>query len=106
MNTSDLEEKMVEVDAETAKREAFDLKKFYRKHPELNFASLSGGSKRKLVRANTVHLRGICPACGSGGMKWYKRIALKNGSSYSGVWYCKNCNHVSNRKELEYVKYA
>ena len=85
------------VDEETLKENSFDPKKFYKKHPELNIAPLTGRSKRKLIRQNTVHLRAICPNCGKTNIRY---------SSHAKKWYCKKCNKFFKRNELEYVRYS
>lgn len=89
-------EEMKQVDQETLKREASDLKALYRKHPELRMPALTGSFKRKLIRQNTVHLKGICPACGKSGMRYSKS---------EKKWVCKKCGTKASRKELDHVKY-
>lgn len=71
---------------------------------KVKVANLSGRSKRKVARANTVHLRGICPFCGADNMKFHKVIYMKPVKH--DVWYCKKCGKTADREDLEYVKYA
>lgn len=70
------------------------------------FPALSGRSKRRLERAKTVHLRGICPQCGKTNMKFHKRLYLKGSNVQLNKWYCKNCGKAATREELKYVKYV
>ena len=74
------------------------------------FAALSGRSKRRLMRQNTVRLDGYCPSCGSR-CRWKK--AIPNGYSNGkpnyiyGKWQCQNpsCAKKWDRKDFEYVKH-
>ncbi len=77
-------------------------------HPlqKIQIANLSGYSKRKLQRRNTVHLRGKCPKCGEYGMKFVKDIPLVSGKYDHNKWVCKKCGNKATRKDLEYVKYV
>ncbi len=70
------------------------------------FPQLSGSSKRKLERQNTIHLRGICPNCGKTNMRFYKRIYTKSGSNMANRWFCKGCGKAFKREDLEYVKFV
>lgn len=69
------------------------------------FPALSGRSARKLRRANTVHLDGLCPNCGERA-RWQKDIPLVNGKWDHNKWVCKYCNSKFDRKDFKYVKYA
>ena len=91
-----MEEQMKQVSQETLKDNEFNSKAFYKKHPELNIVALTGSTKRKLIRQNTVHLRGVCPACGEFGTRYSKS---------EKKWICKKCGTKAGRRELEYVKY-
>lgn len=98
-------EKMTQVDEQTLKENEFKSKEFYKKHPELNMPKLTGSFKRKLIRQNTIHLRGICPNCGRPNIRFYKRIETKAVTA-NNRWYCKGCGKAFKREDLEYVKYA
>lgn len=65
------------------------------------YPALSGRTKRRMKRQNTVHLRAICPECGKDGMKYHKYL---NGKC--NVWYCTNCKKIFPRNSLEYTKYV
>ena len=73
------------------------------------FPSLSGRSKRRLMRQNTVHLDGFCPSCGSR-CRWKKTIlnGYVNGKPIyiHSKWVCQNkeCGKKWDRKDFEYVK--
>ena len=70
------------------------------------YASLSGRSKRKFERRNTVHLKAICPKCGAYGMKYKKDIFYNGGNDTDhNKWYCSKCGKRASREELKYVKY-
>lgn len=71
---------------------------------KIRYASLSGRSKRKFERHNTVHLKGICPKCGAYGMRFKKDILLKSGSDHN-KWVCEKCGYKATREELKYIKY-
>ena len=86
---------MVQPDQETLKKESFDPKKFYREHPEAHIGTLSGRSLRKIKRANTVHLLGLCPGCG----------ATLRYNKHLGGWHCWTCQKTYKRSEFKYVKY-
>ena len=75
------------------------------------FAALSGRSKRRLMRQNTVHLDGYCPSCG-GRCRWKKAIANGYGSNGKvnyiyNKWQCQNpgCKKTWDRKDFKYVKH-
>jgi len=70
------------------------------------FPALSGRSKRKLERAQTVHLKAICPQCGAPNMKFRKVLFIKGTAIQHKKWYCKNCGKTATRGELKHVKYA
>lgn len=74
-----------------------------------NFPALSGRSKRRLMRQNTVHLDGFCPECGSR-CRW-KKTVLKGYEGGKPVylhdkWVCQNpeCRKKWDRKDFTYVK--
>lgn len=90
-------EKMKQVDQKTLDEAQFNSKEFYKKHPELRMPALTGSFKRKLVRANTVHLKGMCPSCGEFGMRY---------SQKEKKWVCKKCGTKAERKDLDYVKHV
>ena len=73
------------------------------------FPALSGRSKRRLLRNNTVHLDGFCPECGSR-CRW-KKTVLKGYESGVAVylhdkWVCQNpeCRKKWDRKDFKYVR--
>ena len=72
----------------------------YRKE---RFPSLSGRSARKLKRAQTVHLDGMCPACG-GRARFQKDIPVTREQTLHNKWVCKSCGKIWNREEFKYVK--
>ncbi len=69
------------------------------------YPALSGRSKRRLARQNTIHLRAICPNCGKTNMRFYKRIYSKP-DIINNRWFCKGCSKSFKREDLKYVKYA
>lgn len=89
--------------AETGQEELFDGTPVPSK--KIFYPALSGRSKRKLDRAKTVHLRGICPKCGATNMKWHKVLYIKGEAVTAKKWYCKKCGKTADRDELKYVKY-
>lgn len=77
---------------------------------KFKYPNLSGRAKRKLLRRNTVHLRGICPKCGKIGMRWHKDIPTNRYNNGKRIfehnkWVCKSCNFITDREGLKYVKY-
>ena len=72
----------------------------------LNLEHLSGRSRRKLLRLNTIHLRGLCPVCGDQTVRFYKEIVFNGKANQHNKWYCKKCHNTFDRKDLEYVKYV
>lgn len=72
---------------------------------KVKIANVAGYSKRKMDRANTIHLRGVCPKCGKFGMKYVKYMPTKS-KSIKNKWYCKHCGTSATREELKYVKYV
>ena len=69
------------------------------------FPAVSGRFARKLRRAQTVHLDGVCPVCG-GRARWQKDIPLVNGKYDHEKWVCKKCHSKFDRKDLKNVKYV
>lgn len=67
------------------------------------FPNLSGRSARKLKRANTVHLDGMCPACG-GRARFCRDIPIASDKVVHNRWRCNNCGKIWNREEFKYVK--
>ena len=75
------------------------------------FRALSGRSKRRLERQQTIRLDGYCPACGSR-CRWKKVVptgGYTNGKPdhVYGKWVCQNaaCGKTWDRKDFDYVKY-
>lgn len=78
-------------------------------HPMVRtmYPNLSGRSKRKLFRQNTVHLRGICPICGKPSMKYAKDIFISAKKTDHNKWVCGKCGTRATREELKNnVKYV
>ena len=72
----------------------------------LNLDHLSGRTKRRLKRMNTIHLQGLCPVCGDQPVRFYKDLVFAHGKEAEhNKWYCKKCGKTFDRKDLEYVKY-
>lgn len=90
--------------AETGKEEYFDGTPI--PSEKIFYPALSGRSKRKLDRAKTIHLRGICPQCGKTNMKFYKKLYIKGSEVKTNKWYCQRCGKTASREELKYVKYG
>ena len=80
---------------------------YFAKDPMLrNVNHLSGKSKRKLKRMNTVNLRGLCPNCKDEPVRFYKDLIFGPGrKSEHNKWYCKKCKKTFRREDLQYVKY-
>ncbi len=78
-------------------------------HPmkSVEFPAMSGRSKRKLKRQNTVHWAGICPSCGSTCRfhKDYGSKLMKN--LVHNVWVCSNkeCRKIYNKVDFDEGKY-
>ena len=68
------------------------------------FANLSGRSARKLKRANTVHLDGMCPSCG-GRARWQKDIPVTKDKTEHNKWVCKNCRKIWKKEDFKYAKH-
>ena len=74
--------------------------------PLIRYANLSGRSKRKLERQNTVHLKGVCPKCGAYGMRFKKDIYYKGMKNPEhNKWLCAKCGFRASRDQLKYIKY-
>lgn len=67
---------------------------------KIRYASLSGRSKRKLNRMNTVHWIGICPECG-GECEYKHNWAIKK----KDIWVCKKCKKAFNKEVLKDGRY-
>lgn len=79
---------------------------YFAKDPMLNGVNhLSGRSKRRLKRMNTVHLEGLCPNCKDEPVRFYKDLVFKGRNPEHNKWYCKKCKKTFRREDLKYVKY-
>lgn len=78
-------------------------------HPmkRVEFPAMSGRSKRKLKRQNTVHWAGVCPSCGSL-CKYHKSYGSKERKNLKhNVWVCTNdnCRLVYSKEDFKEGKY-
>ena len=97
----------IDISDEELKENEFDIKKLYKDNPGLNRPSITGRFAIKLKRQNTVHLRGVCPRCGTENVKFYKDVTLKgSNNTMHDIWFCRKCGKASSFKELKYVKYS
>lgn len=69
------------------------------------YPALSGRSKRKLNRQNTIRWVGLCLNC-NGVCKFHKRY-FKAGARkpLQNVWVCKECGRVYNKEDFKRGKY-
>lgn len=68
---------------------------------KIRYASLSGRSKRKMARQNTIRWTGVCLKCG-GECRYTK---YDPNTEKKDIWVCRNCKSVWHKEDFKDGRY-